>query len=440
MTERLVGPSRPPADWRGWVRRAVCAPLLLLSAVATSACTEELEGGAGCPLLCPTAQAPFRDTVIDAVSFDTTLGPFPVLGVSAAALLATRGDSLETNVIVRFDQLPDTYAPNGGAVTELITTVDSTYLRFFVDSLSTRSTGAFTIEVFDVDTTESDSVAAVVQSLFRADRKVGQLQFASATRVDSLRIPIARQLLQSRIAARGRVRLGVRIAPGGNAQLRLGALVAGQPVPRLTFDPSSDTTYRPLDIIPSTVLAGAERDDVLRLSYTVYTLAARGRLPRPAGALRVGGFPGDRAYLRVNLPPLIADSSTIVRAELLLTQMPSGSVDRGDSVGVQPLVGIARAGITDPYFSTALAVDGRLAGVDSLALVPRDSGQRVFNVVNLVRGWRSLQSDVPRFIALRIGNEGSQGASILFHDRSAAPSLRPRLRITYLPRTEITLP
>lgn len=439
MPERFRVFPRPAAHVGRWTRRFV-VPLLLVASALTSACTEELEGGAGCPLLCPQQPAPFRDTVLEAVVFDTTLGPYPVLGVSSTALLASRGDTLETHVVVRFDQLPDTYAPNGGAVTEPITTVDSTYLRFFVDSLGTRASGPVTLEVFDVDTTVTDSVAAVVQSLFRPDRKVGELRLTTATNVDSLRIPIDRQLLQSRIASRSRVRLGVRIAPGANAQLRLGALVAGQPVPRLTFDPSSDTLYRPLDIIPSTVLAGAERDDVLRLAYTVYTITARGSAPRPARTLRVGGHPGERAYLRVDIPSFILDSSTVVRAELLLTQTPAGGPDRARSVGVQPLVGISRANITDPYFATSLAVDGRLAGVDSIALVPQDSGQRVVNIVSIVRGWAALGADIPRFIALRIGGEGGQGAQVLFHDRSAAPSLRPRLRITYLPRTEITLP
>jgi hypothetical protein len=439
MPERFPVLSRGAALLRR-TSRALLLALVAGSAAAASACTEELEGGAGCPLLCPQEQAPFRDTVLEAVVFDTTLGPFPVLGVSAGALLASRGDTLETHVVVRFDRLPDTYSPNGSTVTEGITTVDSTVLRFVVDTLVSRATGPFTLEVFDVDTTEADSVASVVQSLFRPDRKVGQLTVPAGRFADSLRIPIDDALLQDRIAARSRVRLGVRIAPGANAQLRIGALLAGQPAPRLTFDPASDTTFLPLDITPSTTLPGAETDDVLRLSYTVYTLAVRGAPSFLPGTLRVGGFPAQRAYLRFDIPSSILDSSTVVRAELLLTQRPAGGSDRGDSVGVQPMVGIARGTITDPYFATALAAAGNLAGVDSLRLVPRDSGQRVFNVVNLVRGWSTLGPDVTRFLALRIGGEGTQGAEIRFHDRTAPAALRPRLRVTYLPRTEFTLP
>jgi hypothetical protein len=438
MPERSTAPRRPSLPAGRW--RRLLLPVLLAGAVVASACTEELEGGAGCPLLCPQQQAAFRDTVIDAIVLDTTLGPFPVLGVSAGALLAARGDSLETHVVVRFDQLPDTYAPNGLTVTEGITRVDSTYLRFFVDTLLSRASGPFTVEVFDVDTTEADSVSAVVRSLFRADRKVGEVRITAERLADSLRIPVDKELVRARIEARGRLRLGVRIAPGANVQLRVGALVAGQPVPRFTFDPSTDTTYIPLDVVPSTSLLGAERDEVLRLAYTVYTLPVRGPAPPPAGTLRVGGFPAQRAYLRIAIPAAIIDSSAIVRAELLLTQRPADGPDRGDTVGVQPFVGISRAGINDLYFATALAANGLLAGVDSVRLVPRDSGQRVINIVRLVRGWTTLDDDVPRFVALRIGGEGTQGAQVLFHGGSAPAGLRPRLRLTYLPRTEITLP
>lgn len=413
----------------------------VLAAVAvTSACTEELAGGEGCPLLCPQQQQAFRDTVIDGVVFDTTLGPFPVLGVSNGALLATRGDTLETYVIVRFDALPDFFNPNGLPVTEAITALDSTALRFFVDTIGSRANAAFTIEAFNVDTTESDSSAAVVRSLFRADRKLSEITIAPGGITDSLRIPIPDAFLLSRIEARGRLRVGLRIASPANAQLRLGALVNGEPAPRLTFDPSTDTTYLPLDVTPRTSFVGQQLDDILRLAYTVYTVTARGTDPLPNGSLGVGGWPSRRAYLRFAIPSAILDSSTVVRADLLLTQRPSGGPDRSDTVVVQPFIGVTTSAISDPYVATSLTINGLITGVDFARLVPQDSGQRVFRLVNLVRSWSVLNPDVTRFLALRFEGEGSLGNEIRFFDRSAPPSLRPRLRITYMPRTEFSLP
>jgi hypothetical protein len=107
---------------------------------------------------------------------------------------------------------------------------------------------------------------------------------------------------------------------------------------------------------------------------------------------------------------------------------------------LQPFVGVSTGVVADPYFATALAVNGRLAGVDSVRLVPRDSGLAVINIVNLVRGWSTLNTGVTRFLALRFAGEGTLGNEIRFHDLSAPLAQRPRLRVTYMPRTEFTLP
>ncbi len=420
--------------------RAGLVAAFLGAALVVTACTEEFEGGAGCPLLCPQEQAPFVDTIISAIDFDTTLGPYPVLGVSPGALLASRGDTLETHVIVRFDNLPNTFSPNGQPVQEAISTVDSVVLRFFVDTTASRADGPFTVEVFNVDTTESDSSSVVMRSLFRPDRKLGEVVVPEGGITDSLSIPIPDEFLEEQIEISGRVRLGVRILNTANAQLRLGAIVNGEGAARLTFDPASDTTYQPLDVVPRTGFLGQELDDVLRLAYTVYTLTIRGSEPAPPGTLRVGGWPSQRAYLRFAVPRAIVDSSTVVRAELLLTQRPSFSANRGDSVSVQPFIGVSRSPITDLYLATALAANGALAGISQIRFVPQDSGQRAINIVNLVRGWSTLDSSVTRFVALRIDGEGSNGAEVRFHDLSAPAALRPRLRITYLPRTEFAIP
>lgn len=420
--------------------KAAVIAALLGAALLVTACTEEFQGGAGCPLLCPQEQAPFVDTILDVIDLDTTLGPYPVLGITTGALLASRGDTLETHVIVRFDNLPTTFSPNNQAVQEAITTVDSAVLRFFIDTTGSKKDGAFTVEVFNVDTTESDSSSAVMRTLFRPDRKLGEVVVPAGAWVDSLRVPIPDAFLEAQIAAAGRVRLGVRILNTANAQLRLGAFVGGEGAPRLTFDPASDTTYRPIDVTPRTGFVGSETDENLTLAYTVYTLTIRGSEPVPSGTLSVGGWPSRRAYFRFAVPRAIVESSTVVRAELLLTQRPSYSADRGDSIGIQPYIGVTTNVVTDLYLAASLAANGRLAGIDSVRFVPRDSGQRAINVVSLVRGWSTLDTSVTRFLALRINGEGSFGGEIRFHDLSAPAALRPRLRITYLPRTEFAIP
>ena len=107
---------------------------------------------------------------------------------------------------------------------------------------------------------------------------------------------------------------------------------------------------------------------------------------------------------------------------------------------VQPFIGVTTSAVSDPYVATSLTINGLITGVDFARLVPQDSGQRVFRLVNLVRSWSVLNPDVTRFLALRFEGEGSLANEIRFFDRSAPPTLRPRLRITYMPRTEFSLP
>ena len=423
--------------------RARRAGLLLFvssTALFAAACTEDYEGGAGCPALCPQEQAPFRDTILDAVVLDATVGPFPLLGLSSQTLLASRGDTLETYLVVRYDSVRTTYFPNNGSTAANITTVDSAQLRLRIDTTGSRSASPFTIEVFDIDTTDADTSAAVIRSLFRDDRKVSELSVVSGVGADSLRIPIPDSFVESKIAAGGRVRLGLRIAEGANVQLRVQAFTSGEGDPRLMFDAATDTIYQPIVTLPRTTLPDGVDDNPLLLSRTVYPLTVKGSDPLPPGTLGVGGWPSNRAWLRFEIPRAIRDSSTVVRAELLLTQKPSPGTDRADSVTIQPFVAVTNVAITDPYVSAALAANGSLAGLDSVRLVPQDSGQRAISIVSVVRSWAALDSSITRAIVLLMDSEGATSSEVRFHDLSAPAALRPRLRITYLPRTEFALP
>jgi hypothetical protein len=80
-------------------------------------------------------------------------------------------------------------------------------------------------------------------------------------------------------------------------------------------------------------------------------------------------------------------------------------------------------------------------GLDSLLLAPGDSGQRVFQLVGLVRTWHLQPLTVsPRSIALRSGAEGQLPAEIDFVSTKGPVELRPRLRITYVPQTSFGVP
>ncbi len=241
----------------------------------------------------------------------------------------------------------------------------------------------------------------------------------------------------AKITGRSRLRLGLRLT-GGAGQLRLVAYQLGSGAPTVSFDPSSDTTYAPATLVTTTSFTATTSD--LALSYQVYALIDKGSAAPDANTLIVGGYPAYRSYLRFDVPKSITDSATIVRAEVLLTQRRSSFGNAFDTVSIVPLVPTTTNAVTDLRRILDLAAEGTFASLDTARLVPSDSGVRALNVLALVRTWPTLPTTVPRSIAFRIGLEGAQPAELRFFSRKALPALRPRLRITYQPRTEFAIP
>jgi hypothetical protein len=70
-----------------------------------------------------------------------------------------------------------------------------------------------------------------------------------------------------------------------------------------------------------------------------------------------------------------------------------------------------------------------------------DDGTREFQVLGFVRNWRGTDpATTPRALALNSGREGISGRLVDFFSMEAPLAVRPRLRITYLPRREEGLP
>jgi hypothetical protein len=168
---------------------------------------------------------------------------------------------------------------------------------------------------------------------------------------------------------------------------------------------------------------------------------ADGSAPVPPTELAVGGLPNRRTYLRFDIPSDLIDSASIVRATLILTQQRVFGVAADDTVGVFPYFVTAGSAVTDLSRAALIITPGSALGLDSLKVVPSDSGEVSLDVVQLLRAWRGQRIDlVPRALVLRTSLEGLLPIEVRFFSTEAAETLRPRLRLTYIPRTEIGLP
>jgi hypothetical protein len=416
--------------------------LTLLSAVvatfAIAACSEKLESGTSCPLLCPQQAVTLRDTVIDAVLSDTTVSGLPPIGSETFLMLASHGDTLDARVILRFDSLPQSYTK--ASIDSTIVKIDTAQLviPLVLADTANRPKVPVTIEAYNVDTTATDTVASILAPLFRPSRLIGSKTFAPDSLKDTIRVPISTDTVLDRVTKGTHLRIGLRVVSSQSVDLRVGTSQASLPV-SLRLRPSVDTSVA--DVFVNLRSDTPKEQPFLSGSLADYSIVVKGLTATPATMLGVGGVPSRRTFMRFDVPSYIVDSTTVVRASLLLTQVPNRRLSPRESVYVYPLAILAGPAVTN--IATALQFLGSTGtfGLDSLLLAPGDSGLRSFEIVGLVRTWRNQPTTVsPRTLALRSGAEGSLPGEIDFFSTRAPIGLRPKLRITYVPQTSYGLP
>lgn len=416
----------------------------LVAVFTIAACSEKLEGGGSCPLLCPQQSVTLRDTTIDGLVVDTTIPGLPSIGQEPYVMLAAHGDTLDARGIVRFDTLPASYSKSGAD--SVIVNLDTAHLVVPIVFDSTKRPRApITIELYNVDTTDTanvsanmDTSTAVLGPLFRANRLIGSRTFAPESLSDTLRIPISTDTVLDRIKNGTRLRVGFRLVSSQSADLRIGTALSGMPV-RLRMRPSLDTSVAPVFVSPLSLTPAGQT--FLSSPLTDYTIVLKGLTTTPATLLAVGGVPSRRVFLKFTVPSHILDSTSIVRASLLLTQTPNRRLNPLDSIYVYPIPLLATSAISN--YANALTFLGSPGqfGLDSLRMAPGDSGVRSFEIVGLVRTWRQNSEAIsPRTLGLLSGAEGQLGQEIDFFSTRAPAAVRPRLRITYVPTTATGLP
>jgi hypothetical protein len=417
------------------ILRGALGALLLVGFVA---CTESVTGTLGCPQLCGDQSATLRDTTLSGVvTTDSVLTGYPEFGETRDFTLISQGDTADVRAVIRFDTLPNTFRHPNASADSAVTRVDSARIFFVVDTTIGRPKAPVTIDAFDVDTTAADTLRSALVPLFRQDRLIGSRTFEVAEIRDTLPLPISNAVVLAKATAGARLRVGLRIRSTGTVRLRISGSAYS---PRLTFRVTPDTlVHRDTVLLQSLT----PTDDPIATVYAFYPIVVAGALPPPgAGVLAVGGVGGARTYLRFDIPPILLDSVQVVRASLLLNQIPSrvaASSSDTTALVVSPI--LAGEQITNVRTIINFAGPGSAVGLDSVRLVPKDAGLRSIELVNLFRAWREVGSaNSIRAIVLRAKNEASSAAELDFVSSDGAVALRPRLRLTYVPRRGFGLP
>jgi hypothetical protein len=409
-------------------------------ALAASGCTEKLDGSAGCPLTCVDQSVQIQTVTLDAVQTDTTVLGGLGEGTESRMLLASRGDTLDTRVIIRFDTLPSRSKPSATDTSVAIAYADSVILRLRVDSAAFTVGVPVTVSIYDVDDTTAvdDTSASTVGPLFTASRLITTQQIPAGAVVDSVKLRLPNAFVLAKAQAHARLRLGLQVSATKSVGFRILAQESGFG-PLLSMRVSPDTAVAPIVMSPySTTPAG---NLSIAQSLGDFTIVVKGTPAPPAGILTVGGLPGTRAYLRFNIPPSISDSSLVLAATLVLTQQASGSPDPTDSMAIQPVLVLAGPGIVDAARAAQITAPLTVLGLSPLRTPPGTSGVREVQIGPAFKYW-GVQTAVqlPRAIVLQSLQEDYSAQQAFFYSSSSAPELRPKLRISYTPRSRVGVP
>lgn len=427
--------------------RALLA-LVLPAALAFGACSEKLETAASCPLLCPGQQLDVIDSIIDLpIALDTTLGAYPFIGDENPLILARRGDTLDLRAVVRFDTLVRDYTPVGGTTLEPIVDVDSARLVIQLFKTEIPLPVDFTIEAYDVsDATAVDSIPGQLLPHFTAARLLGTLALTDTTFDDSgsATIPLDTAKVREIIGDPARtLRIGLRVVSADPVELTMTTALDPANGPTLEYKPALASGTTTISIIPASLTpVSPPAPPGLNSSFLDYQIVAAAPEIRAAGRFAVGGLPGNRTYLRFDLPRWLTDSVYVLRARLELTQDPIYGMDDGDTVIVRAHLALGGNSLTDLQRAAAVIAPSGTFTPDSIVRTPADSGVTAIEINNAVRQWRTVDGTrpFPSALVLRTGIEGRYARGLRFFGNGAAPGLRPRLVVSYVPNVTFGRP
>ena len=393
----------------GWL-----AAFLVLAAV-TTACQEELTAPAECPELCPGGETRVFDTVLTPLPGSDSSYAGYILPHRAGAMLVSNGlPAAEARAVYRFAPRLDSVSVRD---TMRAYTVDSALLTINLIRRDTLVDG-LKLYVYRIDpaTADSEATFATITSQFAPETVIDSIAVD-----DTLNSGLVRTVLRGADVAKvalpvegdGVLAIGVAMAAQQPSGARLGAALA-QTAP-------SFISYVTVDV-PDT---GSLRKQTLtaQTAFNTYVLESP-RTPDP-DLLTVGGEPSSRALLRFDLPELIEDSATIVRATLELIPVSPVIGLPTDAPLLQASALFADLGAKSPVFTT----DQRFIVSDTIPVGSADTVR--LDMTRIVQLWQAVD-ERPEAVFLSLLPEAASFSRPVFGStRSELPGA-PRLRITYL--------
>jgi hypothetical protein len=441
------------------VRQSIAVVLTVLGAVTAGACSEHLNGGAACPVLCPGQNLQVLDTTfrIDHSSpvYDTTIASFPQLGTEGTLLVAQIPNRADVRGMLRFDSLTSEYTPSGDTLPVAINVAHAPTLFIIVDRVNVRATRGsdqVQFQLYNVDTI-ADTNVTVLAGMFDRAHLIGvsAIQLASSLRdttnakvADTIPVLIDSSFFLQKIHGDRKLRIGVipKILNFGTDAIRLTINETSAPFIRFyaSTDSLKDTTFARITSNLRSSTPVTDSTLLSRLSH--FPLVLQGALPDSGDQLNIGGMPARRVFLHFRLPPRIIDTSNVIRATLILTPRPQPLQIEGDTSVLYPWPVVSSNKVMTPAEAANVIVSNTTYSLDSVMAVPSSSAKVSLEFVNAVRNWQNISDTVnTRSLVLRILNEGGTTLESSFWSSNAPDTAnRPHVRIQYVKRSNFALP
>ena len=440
-------------------------PFLGIAWLALAACNEHLAGACANPSLCPGQTLEAHDTVLvasEVIDSMVVVGGMPPLGTETGLLVARYGDgqdSVVSGAVLRFDSLrrffpqSDTTKP-----ARAVASISSASLHFTSTPDTSLIRDSVRFEVIDVDANVPDLDTATIHQLFISRPAIGTLNVKKDSIAIAHVLALDTTFVRQHVTTGARIRLGVRVFSYGHdstGKVAIAITPVSSSTAAVVGTTGSSLVYEGHAAVSDTVDSlGFSNFSVSKSSggpefkyLANYQLVLKGSPPPPANVAAVGGLPSNRVYLRFDLPSSLIDSSTtIVRATLILHQRGDSTFLSPDSITLNPRVVIASPGVTDVSKAVLLLADATTVPLRGVFVNPSevrsDSIALVSRAASIVTLWRAEGPTLmQRALVLQSSSEGHDPRRFLIYTNTALPdTLRPRLHLTYIPRSGFGLP
>lgn len=388
-----------------------------MGALATAvACGERITAPGACPTYCPDDQIVLLDTLLlSAVAQDSAFTGFVPAHRATTTYLATDpgGGGLTARAIMRFFTFGDSLrvAANDTVFTPVLGT-DS----FRIDVGMVRR--APTVQGIQLVLhrlpagIDSTTTYADVDAYFADSTQIAVIAVSDTLSAGTLTATVPASAFPTFAADARVVAIGIRLVTATATYLDLGTLESNNAVVL--------TRYARIDSAGTTV---TRQEGRLPATDTYVT---SGTPAPPPGSLVIGGVPSSRVLLRLAVPGAILDSSTIVRATLVLLPQAAAIGATGDTLSLLATGITADFGAKSPL--VPVPIDSVPLRRGRLAIGTADTIR--LDVTDLLRGW-SANPDQPRTVVIRAFPEGGTPGAVAIGGTAGLAGAR--LQVSWIP-------